>query len=578
MIYSLSITSMQRSRTRTLRNPRVPEFPVNNNVGGFRNSGTKYGLPPNAYTDCKNIVISEDGGFKRRRTADQLWVEPDSTNGRIHGIFYHEGFWFIRVKGTNIQTLLTPWDTWTTRQTGYSVSWKDKTTFLSFQATSTAGSITKTLSEESDDRFLRVSWTMIPNDHVGKIIKIWSEYKLINGNTDTVIYIQEKLQGSYSNGTSIQIYEQVEAVYIFSPGQNVRIWRGGANFETLPFSYDTAELQSSWWATNTGRLMAIKNDKKVWISELGTWEFFQKDSFIPAELGGDMTAIKAINKSMVVYSTSWRGRILWDNLDNYRIDISETNKGCIAPGSVANWVNVQYYLSKEGIEYLNAIENSTVMEGISLSDIMSKTFERHDDFSWAQAAVSNGKMYLSIQDWVYIYDLEKSVKNHKPIFTLAQYEECSQVWVSDALPGEWTCAEELAWILYFGQWGKCYYITDEKIWPEETQKALEYMIEFPIQHYGSKRLMKKIQKYSTYFQHNIDLTWARTRFRIFLSKDEWDYSMIRDVENLYNIECNINERVYSTSIKIEVKDMESIVDTQIEFMYSIMEAFVFNKK
>jgi hypothetical protein len=82
---------------------------------------------------------------------------------------------------------------------------------------------------------------------------------------------------------------------------------------------------------------------------------------------------------------------------------------------------------------LNSIENSTVTEGISLSDRIKKKFERHTDLTRAHGTVSNGKYYLSIQDWVYIYDLEASVKNHKPIFTFAQYDECSQEVVSSAV-------------------------------------------------------------------------------------------------------------------------------------------------
>jgi len=68
-----------------------------------------------------------------------------------------------------------------------------------------------------------------------------------------------------------------------------------------------------------------------------------------------------------------------------------------------------------------------------LSDRIKKKFERHVDFSKARGTVSNGKYYLSIENWVYVYDLEASTKFHKPIFTFFQYEECSQAVVSNAV-------------------------------------------------------------------------------------------------------------------------------------------------
>jgi hypothetical protein len=94
---------------------------------------------------------------------------------------------------------------------------------------------------------------------------------------------------------------------------------------------------------------------------------------------------------------------------------------------------VEFYLSHEGIEYLQSIEGATVTEGMSLSDNIKKCFESHSDLTRAQGVISNGRYFLSIEDTVYIYDLENSVRFHKPMFTKAKYSECSQVVVSNAV-------------------------------------------------------------------------------------------------------------------------------------------------
>jgi hypothetical protein len=304
---------------------------------------------------------------------------------------------------------------------------------------------------------------MTPNEYVGKLLKIGQEVKLIVGNTTQVIYIQEKFQSSYTSGTSLQILEQVDAVYIVTPGQNMKIWRGGTSFQTLSFGFHFATVQSYGAMVNNGRLLALRNDGKVYISEVGTGEFFQNEYYIPINLSGDLQGISEIHGKVVVYSTYGRVTVIGSSPDNYEVIPTLSYKGCIAPGSISSGNNVEFYLSHEGIEYLQSIENATVTEGMSMSDNIKKSFQRHSDFSGSMGAISNGKYYLSIQDLVYIYDIELSVKFHKPIFTLAKFTEASQDIVPSALAGEWTCAGEVNGQLIFAQGGKMYRVTDERI-------------------------------------------------------------------------------------------------------------------
>ena len=252
-------------------------------------------------------------------------------------------------------------------------------------------------------------------------------------------------------------------MYIVSPGKDVKIWRGGSAIQTLWFSFYRAVLQSYGWLKNNGRLFWIRDDGKVHVSEVGTWEFFQKDSFLPVNLSWWLDSLWEISWRIVVWTDFGRLSVVWDNPDNFQVVPSTSHKWCIAPGSIANWNNVLFYLSHEGIELLNSIENATVTEGISLSDNIRKKFEQHTDLSAAHGTVSNGKYFLNIQGLVYIYDLEKSVKFHKPVFTLAKYTECSQAVVSNAVAWEWTTSMDVNGQLVFWQGWLTYRITDEKI-------------------------------------------------------------------------------------------------------------------
>lgn len=569
---------MTRQVTRQLRNSKHSTVEVTNNVWWLLRTWSKFGLPRNAYVDCKNIIISEKGWFKKRRTASQLWVEPYADLSRVYGIFYQKDFWWIRVKWNNIQTLSSPTATWTTIATWYNISGSNYVDFVEFKATSTSTWVSKTLAEASAERYLKVTVAMTPNEHIWKLLKIWSEVKLIIWNTDTIIYIQEKFENTYAISTTCEIVDQVTAVYIASPGQAMKIWRGGTALQTLSYDYNRIVLQSYGWLKNNGRLFALDSIwKKVKVSEVWTGEFFQKDSFLPINLNGDLLWMSEIGWRIIVYSTYGRVSIVWDSPDNFQVIPRASYKWTIAPGSIASWNNVQFYLSHEWIEFLNSIENSTVTEWISLSDNIKKIFERHTNLTRAHGTISNWKYYLSIQDWVYIYDLEKSVKNHKPIFTPAQFDECSQAVVSNAVAGEWTCSADVSGQLVFGQGWLVYRVTDEQIGPNDTQAKLKYMIEFPIEDFWNIRLDKAIQKYRLFLQNNPSIANTNTNIKIYLSKNWETYTLIREVNNEFEIECFLSEKARYTSIKIEFEDINTATD-EIEFLYSELEFYFLNKR
>lgn len=569
---------MYRNNTKRLRNNKHPIIRVENNVWWLRTSWSKYWLPKNAYVDCNNIVLSRAGWFRKRRTATQLWSEFGWGLERIYWIWYQKDLWWIRVKWINIETLATPASTWTTIVSWYTVTGNNYVDFINFKATKTTGAVSKTLDGDSSERFVKVTVAMTNNEHIWKLLKIWSEIKLIIGNTDTIIYIQEKFEWTYVSGSTLSIVEQVTGVYIVSPWNNVKIWRWGTAIETLSFTFDKAVLQSYWWLTNNWRLFWIKNDGKVHVSEVWTWEYFQKDSFLPLNISWDLVWISEIWWRIVVYSEFGRVSIVWDNPDNFQVVPNMSHKGALSAWSIASWNNIEFYLSHEWIEFLNSIESATVTEGISLSDQIRKKFESHTDFSWAHGTISNWKYFLNIQWQVYIYDLELSVKFHKPIFTLATYDECSQAIVSNAVAWEWTASIDVDWQLVFGQGWLCYRITDEKIWAEDPQAQLTYSIEFPIQNMGDLRLTKAIQKYRIFFQNNIALLNAITSIKIYISIDEWAYELVRDVQNDFDIEVYLSKKAKSCSIKIILQDLDSEVDTQIEFLYSELEFYFLTKR
>ena len=183
------------------------------------------------------------------------------------------------------------------------------------------------------------------------------------------------------------------------------------------------------------------------------------------------------------------------------------------------------------------------------------------------------KMNLAI-----MITLEKSVKFHKPIFTLAKYTECSQAVVSNAVAWEWTTSMDVNGQLVFWQGWLTYRITDEKIWLQDIQKKLIYSVEFPIENMTDQRLLKAVQKYRVFFQNDRSLQNARTNIKVYYSNDEGAFELIRDVENIFDVECALSKKVYSWSIKVVIEDLDDETDTEIEFLYSELEYYFLTKK
>jgi len=560
-----------RSNTKTMSTIRQRKIIVDNNVWGLISVWLNKRANKNAYTDVLNMVISETGGLKKRRTAYELWTTLDSLDLRVYWMWFIEEFWFIRVRWDKIETLANENSVWTEIANWYNVSWKDKVQFIRFYATAETKEYTKTLSSESNKRYLSVNW-LIPNELIWKLLKVWDETKLIEWNTDSKIYISEILDWTYSAWNEIDIYEQVPAIYMFSKWNDVKIWRWWTLLETIPFQIDKAVVQIYWWKWSNWRMFWIKeNEDKIFISEVWTGEYSPKDNYFHLWLRGKIQNISIINNRAIIYSEYGRVSLLWDNIWNFKISSSSSHKWSIAPHWIAEWNNIEFYLSHEGVEFLNSIETATVTEGISMSDNIKRIFEKYDDFSWAMGIISNWKYFLSIKDDVFIYHLEKSVKNHKPIFTKARYTECSDKVVDNAISYEWTFAENIDWKLFFWQWWKTYQIIDEKIWLRKIWKKINCMIEFPPHFMGDIRVRKHIRKYRIFFDKDVLNLNASTKIKVFYKINDWPYEKIRESIDIFDIECTINKKVLFWQIKIEIEDINEEPDLDIQFHYSELE-------
>lgn len=99
------------------------------------------------------------------------------------------------------------------------------------------------------------------------------------------------------------------------------------------------------------------------------------------------------------------------------------------------------------------------------------------------------------------------------------------------------------------------------------------MIEFPLEIYGDMRSEKTIKRYGVHFQNDrsADPDDIQTQISVYFSYNEGNYTLARQVVNEFDIESFFSQRCQSSRFKIELQDIGTEPDTQVEFIYSETE-------
>jgi hypothetical protein len=99
------------------------------------------------------------------------------------------------------------------------------------------------------------------------------------------------------------------------------------------------------------------------------------------------------------------------------------------------------------------------------------------------------------------------------------------------------------------------------------------MIEFPLDIYGDMREEKVVKRYGLHFQNDraADPEEVQTQISIYFSHNEQVYTLAREVVNIFDIETYLSQRCQSSRFKIELEDIGTEPDTELEFIYSETE-------
>ena len=256
--------------------------------------------------------------------------------------------------------------------------------------------------------------SMTINAHLGKVLSIGGQQKVIVGNSATVFYLGERFDDAPANGT-YNVYPRQQEFFIAN----------GTNFYKCDGTTLT-QLDTSAYATSfTGleihdsRLWAWKGSRGYW-SDIGLGEHFSRNSW--KDFSSDLQCITDLAE-ILVFSEKKKVTVkLNEQPDSFFWRTTLTNYGLIAPKSAAVYPGYLFFLDDQlGVMMLHlkdiTARNLTVFGdeimpvSTSLNYINTLIFA-HSAAELAAACgfVDHGNYYLRIGSDVFVLHVQASIE------------------------------------------------------------------------------------------------------------------------------------------------------------------------
>jgi len=409
IIYCIKIRTMFKANIKfNAREPSRYPFQINTGMDTFVSPVWNKKL-----VDCLNIDIT-DYGFKRRKWISKLWWSGVGTINWLWVIKRES--WDIPIRATwiklqkSVSWVRTDITTITDIKTEIvSFMWPNYTALPFKSGTATWGTT----------RTLETTW-MVENDYISKYIIItwWTgvwQVKLITSNTTTTVFVEWLWQTAPDSTSTYDIRGTIGNVYITNGIDNFMQY----DWTTLTTHTNIKKFHSLEVSNN--RLFWAREDEDIlYYSDLWVWAF-PKDNFILVSQDWDkITRLKANQDRLVIYKQYSRFKLIWASPDFFQLIQNESHKWAISGLSVSNWNNLQFFLSEEWIEMYNTLENSTLEEWLPISYNIWPNIQSHSESEkkLAKSAVFWNKMWMSIWDTIYVYNIEQSAKKKTNVWTI----------------------------------------------------------------------------------------------------------------------------------------------------------------
>jgi hypothetical protein len=379
-------------------------------------------LEPGKFLDCENIDLVETWPVVRvgQTAMGAVWVVQ--VNG--YGVIKKEsGDILCRAAGTTFQKYSAgSWSTVATITTGI------RTLIVSFNCSDLTASAatTGTATTDSTNRtIVKSGGGMTINAYAGKIVRITSgtgspQEKFIASNDLTTIYI-EGIWETIPDGTSVFDVREVGAHVLVTNGTDTVFKYDG----TTKTDLTTMTKWTSLEVAHNRLFGATQTSDLVYISNLGT-TYFPKDNYIPCEPDGDtITTIKKNLDQVIAYKKNGFIPLMGDNEDNFSLGETKRWVGAIAPASVVHGNNFNFFLGYGGIYCFNALDNSSLDEGLPISRYINDQVLDHtaNELLNAVGWIYDNKYFCDIGGDVFVYDIRQTQIAQSHVFTRYSYPQ-----------------------------------------------------------------------------------------------------------------------------------------------------------
>lgn len=365
--------------------------------------------------NCRNNILE---GIRKRLGGRKVFSETHTTGAKVWGLhtFIDDANTetYIKIVGTEIYK--STGGAWT--QITGTVTAAD-TYFATLGAidTGAASSDTGTSTSGSSLSITNTGKAYTKNVHVGRILSIANEKKLIGANSATIVYVKEAFDETPST-TAYTIYPRATE-FFFANG--TEFWKCDGttltNLSASVFAYPFTGIEQ-----HQGRIFGWKGTRLHW-SDLGVGEHFAGTAWQDFET--PILRAKSIAGFLVVYEANKVTYMSGDSPSTFSFKVLFPNIGLIAPKSVANYYGAyQMFLSRLGVIVISAdslksdTETSGDKQGEEPINISVDYLQLDiDTQSTAHKAAACGEVFgdnymLCIDDDWYVLNLRSSAKTN----------------------------------------------------------------------------------------------------------------------------------------------------------------------
>lgn len=243
------------------------------------------------------------------------------------------------------------------------------------------------------------SWTV--DAYAGCVVSITSgtgsgQKKLITANEATKLYVNEPFDTVPDATSGYSIYNIDDLAVVANGTEAVFKYNGTASSNlTTPGVFDDIEVHDK-------RLWGFVGDG-CYFSDESVGDQFSQNSYVPFANGdGDILRAEALNEQLVVYKANSFAIISGEN-GSYGIKQRSGTIGLFAPNSLATGAEMQFFLSRRGVELVNRFESDVTAAILPISENIQPWLDGHSDAEKVLAAggVFENFYYLCIPSGVY---------------------------------------------------------------------------------------------------------------------------------------------------------------------------------